>query len=87
MKYVIFVAPDEMETVRIFDEITSHNEVRAEVQSGKPGLKVLSAGTVSFQGSEQCHCIRKSVSLGLAFSQELGERDSEIIARFLKLSI
>jgi CO dehydrogenase nickel-insertion accessory protein CooC1 len=70
MKYVLFETPypDCMPVVRIFEEITSHNEVKAEVLFGKPGLKVVSAGKIWFNGEGGCTCVHSSVSLGMRFN-------------------
>jgi hypothetical protein len=87
MKYILFEGPDFRPTVRIFDEITSHNEVRAEVHSGSPGFRVVSAGKIWFGDATGCTCIHSSVSLGMAFDEVKGEEASEIIRKILKFSV
>lgn len=84
MKYILFEHPsDPIPTVRIFDDITSHNEVRAEVQSGKPGLSVLSAGKIWIKGDE-ITCVHQSVSLGISFDEEMGACAAATIKNLLK---
>jgi hypothetical protein len=70
-------------TVRLFDDITGHNEVKAEVQSGKPGLEVVSAGQIWING-ESVSCVHKSISLGLEFDKETGEMAAATIKLLLK---
>ena len=92
MKYIIFEAPDGMgmETIRVFDEITSHSEVMAEVHAYKPGLKVVSAGilrlTIKDNGMPAPYCVAKSVTLGIPFSSERSEKDTEIAERMFHFS-
>jgi hypothetical protein len=87
MKYILFESPTGMETVRVFDEITSHSEVKAEVLSGKPGLKVVSAGKIWFGDVTGCTCIHSSVSLGMSFDEVKGEEASKTIRKILQFSV
>ena len=86
MKYVLFAVSDTagwLPTVRIFDDITGHNEVKAEVQSVKPGLEVISAGKIWING-ERVGCTHESVSLGLSFDEHKSIRAAETIRTLLK---
>ena len=84
MKYILFEHPTSaFPTVRLFDDITGHNEVKAEVQAGKPGLEVVSAGKIWFNG-ESVSCVHQSVSLGLAFNKETGDKAAVTIQNLLE---
>ena len=83
MKYILFAPPTGVLTVRLFDDITSHCEVRAEVQSSKPSLEVISAGQIWING-ESVSCVHKSISLGLSFDKETSEMAEVTIQNLLK---
>jgi len=86
MKYILFALPNAtISTVRIFDDITGHNEVKAEVQSGKPGLEVVSAGQIWINGNGLgVTCIHTSVSLGLSYDEATSDMAAATIKNLLK---
>ena len=85
MKYVLFELPDALQTVRIFDDITNHCEVVNEVLTSSPGLRVVSAGRVSFSGSGKVVCTNGSVSLGKSYNVDQSKSDENEIERFIRL--
>jgi len=85
MKYVIFENCHEMPTVRIFDEITDHHSVAREVGEQSPGLKLVSAGRIRL--CEGMSAVNGSVGLGLKFSLERSQKDTEIINRLNDLTL
>lgn len=85
MKYILFDSPSSaIPTVRIFDDITSHVDVRNEVLSSKPGLIVLSAGEIWFHYINGCLCYHKSVSLDLPFDGKKSEEATNIITLIMQ---
>lgn len=88
MKYIIFIKPDEIETVRIFDEIESHSEVAREVLDRKPGLKIKSAGKLNFtEDLKGFYCISGSVILNIKGYTNQSREDEELIKKFFKIRL
>ena len=84
MKYVIFEKPDGLETVRVFDEITDHSQVAAEVLTHRPGLKLISAGKLLYGDDGGLYCVSGSTTLKIEYKQKQSIEDTDLLIRFFR---
>lgn len=82
MKYIIFERPDGLPSLVIFDELTSHSDMKNKID-----FPVTGAGMVNFvidkNGEVVPSVIHKSVSLKIEFSKEKSLEDAETINRVM----
>jgi len=85
VKYIIFERPNGLENLVVFDELTSHVDMKNKVNRSVLGAGMIYFGNDCLAGDDKGFSIYNgSVSLGISYSKDQTKKDTQIIARLLE---